>query len=604
MKGLSPELTDLLARARGGEPETVVAMLDTMLADTRARHARHIEEMSASALASMYREIEKLKPMLEESERIANEIRNHLARRAERWPTDASQAAWEAWRDVGQLPLYEGPGAWEYRAIAAALTPRPGEEPDPLAVAVLDDDGRRGQYAGELLAWVRRVARAVGAPATFTGEVSPTEDEARATEETTYGPALRWDAVFAAVLDTVGPKGRELADDVRAESAKRMKAATGGELWRLWTDVHWPADYSPRWRRLLARALWADLWRPALVRELRPVALPVTGLLSVVTGALAGVDVQPGADGRRMLVDRNGRAVGRFEGPRLATAVQAEALEALALAGVRELRSVAAMRFVPWFAHAVQRRPDEAVPLVFEGADGVNAYGIVAAAMGMDPHKHAGEVRGLLHALNCAILSYPDGGEAGVLMLDYRPGGGRGNPSRLTLTPGRPWLAGDVFELPEGSAYRALAAIPKLPDLAPPFVGDRRERGALGRLWLRILAELAREAPDLARGLGAHIPGARWAAIASEEGLQRPPPLLIPLVQDRWVRDGDDGPAVFERVGPERWHLAPAFAAEREMLEAGGKARIGASKGGQLAAKARSEARGRLADGKGRKGKR
>ena len=50
--------------------------------------------------------------------------------------------------------------------------------------------------------------------------------------------------------------------------------------------------------------------------------------------------------------------------------------------------------------------------------------------------------------------------------------------------------------------------------------------------------------------------------------------------------------------------LAPAFAAEREMLEAGGKARIGASKGGQLAAKARSEARGRLADGKGRKGKR
>lgn len=537
---------------------------------------------------------------------LVSRIAEWQAQRAAAWRTWALMAAHEGYRDVRELAESEGPGAWEYRAVTAALEDAElDERPDPLAAVALADDGKRGQYGGELLAWGRRVGREL-----FEGEPPATEAEARATVDTKHGPALRWDAAFADLLDTVGPKGRELADDVRANAAARLNAAQSdnpplaGELWRLWADLEAGAGYAPRWLRALARALWADKWRPALERERRPVALAVTGLLGVVTGALAGVAVQPGADGRRVLVDREGRAVGRFEGPRLATAVQAEALEALALAGVRELRTVAAMRFVPWFAHAVQRRPDEAAALTFEGAEGVNAYGTVAAAMGMDPRKHADEVRGLLHALNCAILSYPDGGEAGVLMLDYRPGGGRGNPSRLTLTPGRPWLAADVFELPEGSAHRALAPIPMLPDLAPPFVGDRRERGALGRLWLRILAELAHESPDLFRGLGAHIPGARWAELAREEGVLRPPPLLVELVQARWTREGDDGPAVFERVGPERWHLAPAFAAEREMLEAGGKQRIGASVGGKLAAKARAEARGRLADGKRGKGRR
>jgi hypothetical protein len=282
--------------------------------------------------------------------------------------------------------------------------------------------------------------------------------------------------------------------------------------------------------------------------------------------------------------------------------VQAEALDALALAGVRELATVAAARFVPWFAHAVQRRPDEAAPLVFEGGDGVNAYGTVAAELGLDGIKDAGVVRGLLHALNCAILSYPDGSEAGVLLLDYRPGGGRGNPSRLTLTPGRPWRWGDVYDLP--AAHRILAPLPRLPDLAPPFVGNRKDRAALARLYLRILAELAREAPDIARGLGAYIPGARWAELAAEEGLRNPGPLAIGPILDRWTHDENDGPAVLERLGADRWHLAPAFAAERKLLEDGGKLRIGASEGGKRSVKAKAEARERLADGMGRHRKR
>ena len=553
------------------------------------------------------KELEALAVAIAASDATRRRLEAWQAKRAEAWLTASLGPALETYRDVRELAGSEGGGSWVWRAVTAVLNAAMvNGAPDPLAAVALADEGKRGGYGGEVFGYACRVSREI-----FADDRPATEDKARATEDTEHGPALRWDAAFADLLDGMGTKrAGELADDVREAGAERTAAARStdpppaGNLWRLWADLERGRGYTPRWLRLLADALWADVWRPALVRERRPVALAVTGLLGVVTGALAGVGVQPGTDGRRMLVDREGRAVSRFEVPRLATAVQAEALEALALAGVRELRTVAAVRFVPWFAHAVQRRPDETAALTFEGIDGVNAYGAVAAAMGMDPSKHADDVRGLLHALSCAILSYPNGDEASVLMLDYRKGGGRGNPSRLTLTPGRPWLAGDVFELPEGSAYRALAPIPMLPDHAPPFVGNRQDRGALARLYLRILAELAHESPDIYRGLGANIPGARWAELANAEGLRNPGPLALDAVKARWARDGDDGPAVFERLGPDRWHLAPAFAAEREMLEAGGKQRIGASSGGKLSTKAKAEARGRLADGKRKKGRR
>ena len=511
--------------------------------------------------------------------------------RAARARLFALDAAREARRAALDLVNARNPGDGIFAALDYALaleTERPdtaadGWKADPVAVAAGRDEGIRGRLAGELF------AAAVGVARTVLAGPEPTDEAEARTAARTATVAL------AVALERQGREGGARAERVRARAAERAEKADAGEMWAVWID-----GTPHRWLCLLALTLWADKWRPELARELRPVALPVANL-SRMLGAFAAVDVQPGPDGRRVLVGRSGTTVARFEVHQLATAVEADALERLARAGVRELATVTAARFVSWFAHKVQRRPDETAPMTFEGGDGVgNAYGAVAAAMGMDPEKHGSGVRAMLCALNCTMLAYPDGSEAGVLLLDYRPGGGRGNPSRLTLTPGRPWLARDVFELPDGSGFRALAPIPVLPDYAPPFVGDRRERGALLRLYLRILAELAKESSDISRGMGAHIPGSRWAELAREEGVIRPPPLLVGLIQDRWTRDGDDGPAVFERVGPERWHLAAAFEAERRLLEEGGKQRIGASAGGTLSAKLRSEARGRLADGLGR----
>jgi hypothetical protein len=465
-------------------------------------------------------------------------------------------------------------------AFVAAVRGTLDRDGSAVAVDAAKSSERVALWALELLSVARTFAQMLTCPAT--------DGDAR---ELVAG-LMPWDAALVHRLEELGAA----ADTVQNLREKRaaMVATPPRELWAFWTSPS--GGGPPRWVEWLARGLWLSRWLDAAKREMRPVALHVTGMSALVT-VLSGRKVDKADEGRSVLLDARGRAVASFRPrPHLATAVAADALEGLARAGVGELASIAAMRFVPWFAHAVQRRENESDPLVIVGADGMNAYGVLAAAMGMRASADANAVRGVLWAMASTMVTYPDGGEAGVLLIDYRPGGGRGNPSRLALTPGRPWLWSDVYDLPEGAKHRALAPIPLLPDFAPPFVGDPRERGALGRLYLRILAELAHLAPDIARGIGAHIPGARWAELAREEGVLRPPPLLVGLLQDRWTRDGDDGPAVLERVGTDRWHLAPAFDAERAMLEEGGKARIGASEGGKRAAKNKLKARARLAD--------
>lgn len=501
------------------------------------------------------------------------------------WARSPLFCAVEARRFVLDLLVSdEGSRLW-LAAVDVALTP-PGES-DALSDLARADVARRVGYAGALVVAARTVARAVF-------QDPPPVDDTAARELTGNPPALLWDRRFAAELHRLGGAR---APDVLALAVERARTS-GADLWHLWA----PVDGPPRWLRALARELWLSLWRPALAREHRPVALSRFAV-EKIGGVLLGRDVVHGPGERDVLVDADARPVALFGLPRLATLVDADALERLARPGVGELATIAAARFVPWFAEHVQRRPDERDPLVFEGADGVNAWGSVARALGLKASGSGDEVCRMIHALQATVIQYPNGDEAGVLMFDYRQGGGRGNPSRLTIRPGRAWLSSDVHDLPEGAEYRALTPIPPLEGYAPPFVGDRRERAALARLWLCLLVELTRGAPDLSLGLGVHIPGARWAELANTVGVLRPPPVLVGLLQDRWCRDDDAGAAVLQRVGPDRWHLAPRFAAERAMLEDGGRMRRGAVIGGRLAAKARAEALGRLADGLPRKPK-
>lgn len=227
-------------------------------------------------------------------------------------------------------------------------------------------------------------------------------------------------------------------------------------------------------------------------------------------------------------------------------------------------------------------------------APGVPTFGALALTLGLRASE-GGDVLRMVRALASIVVSYPGGGFSSLLSVDYDPGPG-GRPSktgprrvsRLELTPGRPFRTKDP-ELPKDARFVALAPLPRLPAYLPPLVGDRREWWGLSRLYLHMLSELAHQSRDIAAGYGALIPAAALIQWAAELGIRQPPGLLIPSQLERWQRDGNDGEAVFELVGPDRWHLHPRHEAERAMLEEGGRARTARSAAGLEGAKVRAE---------------
>lgn len=458
------------------------------------------------------------------------------------------------------------------RAMLAMLADDRTDVPDVLAGAAADDSQRLAGWAAVLLVEARSVVEALG---------DVPMDEARAIA-----------AARAADDLLVGRLGATVGAALAAAIAARP-ARAGGNAWSLWRPR---MDEPARWLQWLARGLWTDRWRPEMEVATRTVALPLASL-SRLGRILEVRSLEPGRDGRPMLVDKDGRTSAAMTLPPQVTTVRAEDLETFARAGVGQLQTLAAARFIAMFAEKVQRRTNERAPLVWEGeSGGINAYGALAADLGLDPTRDATKARNLVSTLGSASISWPDGSEGSVMMWDYHPGGGRGRRSTLTLTPGRVWWSRDIEWLPAGADHRALAPIPHFEAYAPPMLGRSNERAAVARLWLRILAELAELAEELAKGNGAQIPGYRWATLANEVGV---PCSLVPdPIQDRWTHDGDDGPAILERIGVDRWHLAPAFAAERTLLENGGRIRIGAGEGGRKSVRAKTA---RLLAGGGKK---
>lgn len=500
----------------------------------------------------------------------------YAAERDARWRVQPRYAAGLVVDLARTLPDSSRPDESTYAALRHALQQGLADgTPDPVA-AYVEGIEQSATYAGKLLSEAVRLIR----------QLFPADAPAPASDDEAIALADSLGSRFADALAALGSTGKEAAEAVRKSEARRMRAALdgapAGARWALWLDP--TDDKPPRWLRTLARVLWCDRWRSAVARVVRPVALPAA-TTSAIERALTASDVAPGSDGGSVLVDGHGRVVARYGAGPLTTAIDAEVLDRIARQGVAKLTSIASARFVTWFAERVQRREDERAPLEFFGSAAGNAFATIAAEMGMNPDKSAGEIRVILHAMQRTVIEYPDGGVAGLLLFDHDPGGGRGRPSRVTITPGRPWRSDDVHSLPKSGEYRALAPLPRLDGYVPTFVGAPSDWAGMARLWLGTMSWFAYNSIDLAHGLGVYIPPDQWRALAREAGAVRAAELLIPLLPDRWTRDGDDGAAILERVGPDRFHLAPRFKAERALLEAGGKLRIEASKRGMKASR-------------------
>lgn len=513
---------------------------------------------------------------------LAGLVALYRAERVELWRTRATFAAGEAYRTVRELGNAPNPGDAHYAAVDAALAgAKDGDKPDPLAAAASAEQGKRGQLAGELLAYAAKVAREV-----FKGEPPTSEPEARATVNTPHGPALRCDIAFADVLAGVGSVGTEKADDIRAVAAKRTADAMGegvlpgmpppaaGVLWSLWFEPNAHA----RWLRVVARALWADVWRPALEedreRERRRgmyggVSILPLAVNRAVTAVLDGKRTGEVRGEQLILFGSNSREVGRIELARIDIRIHARLVELLAEAppSVDALFTYALLHgFWRW-----REMPRDGLgdgQLLIEGGK-----------------------RGLAALLGCsekdADYALTWGQHLTLSDIDMKglwtwhgtyQSAAPGRPAVGMLTIQQALLPGSEQEHTGKGRYFAPWTE------APPLPADRSQHRAALHFW-RLLGGQFAEIAASGKLLGgrAVIPVSvveHLAKLAGESRWQER--------RDAWIKAGALD------VDGDGWRYGPMYAAERKLLEGNQRVQKSAAKGGRTRAE-RAE-RGR--DGK------
>ena len=541
-------------------------------------------------------------------------------------------APWGPWREV---PLSEviGPAIADH-AAALAVTSDELREAEPLEllalVAELWTQIVRYDPEGLPAAWVHGLARKVAVGS--DGATAPSDQVDGLTralmrelpklrdalELTPEGVARRgWTEEDGALwLD------RAMVDVDRRRFGDQAVATDGGpERWRQHqAGKATPADVLRRWLdpdhdgpipgpvvSTVARLVWGEVReklereRAELERLRRPVALAV-GVLELVSAPLRATGIDRATDGREWLTRARANAPAEllavWQHPTVAVQ-DAGRLLALARDGVRGLVTVNGPRLVYWLAREAWlqiQRGGDAAPLVFEGGAGGNAWATLAREVGAPDDREGARAMGaIVAALGATLLALDtkEGRQEGnLLTYHYRQAGhGRGSVSRLELTPGWPFKLNAAELRGKEAAVSALAPLPPLTGNLPPMPGTlrRNDHAAGARLWLAVLAELARQNQPISAGDGAHLPGSRLAALAVELGVKRPEPLVLGSgVLELWTRDGEHGPALLERVGEDRYHLGPAFPEERRLLEEGGRHREGQAERGEIATRKRA----------------
>ena len=366
---------------------------------------------------------------------------------------------------------------------------------------------------------------------------------------------------------------REAANDWREKwRADWSQTRTPGEpaCWERWADPL-------RIPRVLARVLWTLKVRPELDRERSEI--PILAL--AVVRDLAESHWAP----NRQLVLFEGRAVLRRDGVELAEVPLLDPGDFEAMQrGAERLRSVTGQRVIRHLAreaYELHKATPGRADVVIEGG-----FSGLAEALGERSKKAPETVRDVLRAGQEFKRRWANGSEVGGLWL-YRNevSEARGRRALLVVTVGtvlRPYFA--LSHLPAGERF----GVPVLP--MPPFVGERKNDWAGQAVFQFLLeAELVARRLELVREGGARLTPADFERLAAKAGL---PSGSWRKVIDRWTQDGNDGPAMLERVGTERFTLADRepYKAAREWLLQGG--RISAA-GRQRRAQAKKGARKR-----------
>jgi hypothetical protein len=429
---------------------------------------------------------------------------------------------------------------------------------------------------------------------TLANEVPANADRLRriVPEETTDGPVLWLDFLFLRRLARLGADAgnrdqKARAPDQIAEQVQTLLRESAGR-WRdytmprqqtileamacpheadaldclhLWNPL---SSNGPRWVHILADALLRlDVvpWLRARWKTAPALLLPVAERLPKL---LSG-DWKPTEDG----------GAGPY-GERIPVLPLEVATRMTA--DVSALGTLTAHRFLRWVPAEMFRRmeAEDPEPCKWHMAD-VGLYDL-AEMVKATSNQAPAELRRLLDTLVLFALDWegPEGFGRSALLYQWNvTHAHRGRSAAFECEWS--WLLDPrmVCRLPVGHPDRKI--VPVLP-LPPMGSLHSRWQAAAARLDSLALLELRRKARDLARDGGVAIP---WEDLAFQAGLS---PETLPKALDRWTHDGNDGPARWRTVDPDRWTLAESTPEQRRALTVlldAGRDSMAASEAGQ-----------------------
>jgi hypothetical protein len=410
------------------------------------------------------------------------------------------------------------------------------------------------------------------------------------------------DASAVAFLRGLGIPGSELraaalrAADQWAESASaawlafRKRATLPGlpqpepDEWTRWRGRE---GWQGRFWRLLARVLWhGEVRRAVAIARSKVPRQPATLPLLFVN------DYSAVYLSRRNVVcvhdQGRGRAMAEIvspEGEQLAhTPVLNAGLVDRAQRGAVALRSYLGQRVlrrVPmevWQRHVAGCRNPRV--LSWRGIDGFLEW------MGVSSKFHT-EALDILRAGQDFRRTWADNGrplrEIGGLWSYDLSEDGRTAPGRhahLELNVNRPLAPFFAKEELARGDERALVPVVAM----PPTVGSPNLWAAAAAFQFLFVKTLVEHRLDVVAHGGALLLAADLARLASDAGMK---PNHLPRLLDRWLRDGDDGDAVLERVDEDRYHLADnsTYRQARRYIEETGRLSLRRQRSGREAAR-------------------
>jgi hypothetical protein len=347
------------------------------------------------------------------------------------------------------------------------------------------------------------------------------------------------------------------------DNAKRWADEQRGEWKGRWRQQALPEAKSDweRWRdpltlpRLLARALW-----PLRVRPQLRSSIPAVWAVGVVNDLAES----HWANGRQ-LVMLEGKMALRKNGVDILEVPIIDPADFEAMQrGAERLGSVTGQRTIRFLARRACELHNETpgrADVVIEGG-----FSGLAELLGERSKKAPEAVRDVLRAGQAFARRWANGSEiAGLWTYRNEVAEARGRRALLVVTVGtvlRPYYA--LEHLPPGKRF----GVPVLP--MPPFVGRQRGWAAQAVFQMVLEGKLVERRLELIEEGGVKLTSTDFDRLAQQAGL---PLGSWRKVIDRWTQDGTDGPAMLERVGPERFNLADRepYRAARNYLMQGGR---------------------------------